>query len=119
MRTDVLQQEEGGVSGIPLGMIFSVHLLTYSSWPEFASKVNYAISQGTGMGEKKGFKSTGLKEKDVSGSIYHEEKGRTQEKNGFCSNLGCNWSPGYMLISCVASSKNSDITVIHMFKNIF
>ena len=54
MRTDVSQQErEGGVSGIPLGMIFRVHLLTYSSWPEFASRVNYAISQGTGMGEKK------------------------------------------------------------------
>ena len=54
MRTDVSQQEmEGGVSGIPLGMIFSVHLLTYSSWSEFASKVNYAVSQGTGMGGRK------------------------------------------------------------------
>lgn len=68
---------------------------------------------------KKRFKSTSLKEKDVLGSICHEENGSTQEKNRFCSNLGCNWSPGYMLISCVASSKNSDITVIHMFKNIF
>lgn len=54
MRTDVSQQEmEGGVSGIPLGMIFSVHLLTYCSWSEFASKVNYAVSQGTGMGGRK------------------------------------------------------------------
>lgn len=109
VRTDFARREvEGAYQEVSRGQ-FSTYVSLYPSQPELLATWATLLRSVCYFSEhwhaKKRFKTTGLK--GWFGVPLPQGEWQHSRKNHFHSNLGCNWSSSYMLISGYIPSSNS------------